>query len=93
MKRSREQLELDTNNFTVIERDGMIIACAALFTFAETEAAELACLAVHPDYQAHGRGDDLMQHIEWQARKTYEETVYPDHTDHALVHRTRIRRV
>jgi amino-acid N-acetyltransferase len=76
VKRSREQLELDTNNFTVIERDGMIIACAALFTFAETEAAELACLAVHPDYQARGRGDDLMQHIEWQARKKHMKKLF-----------------
>lgn len=76
VKRSREQLELDINNFTVIERDGMIIACAALFTFAETEAAELACLAVHPDYQAHGRGDDLMQHIEWQARKKHMKKLF-----------------
>jgi amino-acid N-acetyltransferase len=76
VKRSREQLELDTSNFTVIERDGMIIACAALFTFAETEAAELACLAVHPDYQARGRGDDLMQHIEWQARKKHMKKLF-----------------
>ena len=76
VKRSREQLELDTNNFTVIERDGMIIACAALFTFAETEAAELACLAVHQDYQVHGRGDDLMQHIEWQARKKHMKKLF-----------------
>ena len=76
VKRSREQLELDINNFTVIERDGMIIACAALFTFAETEAAELACLAVHQDYQVHGRGDDLMQHIEWQARKKHMKKLF-----------------
>ena len=76
VKRSREQLELDINNFTVIERDGMIIACAALFTFAETEAAELACLAVHQDYQAHGRGDDLMQHMEWQARKKHMKKLF-----------------
>jgi len=76
VKRSREQLELDIKNFTVIERDGMIIACAALFTFAETEAAELACLAVHQDYQVHGRGDDLMQHIEWQARKKHMKKLF-----------------
>ena len=71
VKRSREQLELDINNFTVIERDGMVIACAALFTFIEEEAAELACLAVHQAYQTQGRGDDLMQHIEWQAKKQH----------------------
>ncbi len=76
VKRSREQLELDINNFTVIERDGMIIACAALFTFDDTAAAELACLAVHPDYQEHGRGDDLMQHIEWQARKKHMKKLF-----------------
>ena len=76
VKRSREQLELDIKNFTVIERDGMIIACAALFTFAETEAAELACLAVHKDYQTRGRGDDLMQHIEWQARKKHMKKLF-----------------
>ncbi len=73
VKRSREQLELDITNFTVIERDGMIIACAALFLFEDDKVAELACLAVHPDYQSNGRGDDLMQHIEWQARKQHME--------------------
>ena len=76
VKRSREQLELDINNFTVIERDGMIIACAAIFNFAKAEAAELACLAVHKDYQTQGRGDDLMQHIEWQARKTHIKKLF-----------------
>ncbi len=76
VKRSREQLELDVNNFTVIERDGMIIACAAIFTFMEEESAELACLAVHKDYQVHGRGDDLMQHIEWQARKKHIKKLF-----------------
>jgi amino-acid N-acetyltransferase len=76
VKRSREQLELDINNFTVIERDGMVIACAAIFTFAKEEAAELACLAVHKDYQAQGRGDDLLQHIEWQAKKKHMKKLF-----------------
>ena len=76
VKRSREQLELDIHNFTVIERDGMIIACAALFTFEQEQAAELACLAVHENYQEHGRGDDLMQHVEWQARKKHMKKLF-----------------
>lgn len=74
--RSREQLELDLKNFTVIERDGMIIACAALFVFEEEKAAEIAALAVHPDYRECGRGDELLQHIEWQARKQHIENVF-----------------
>ncbi len=76
VKRSREQLELDINKFTVIERDGMIIACAAIFTFAQERAAELACLAVHRDYQTQGRGNDLMQHLEWQARKQHMKKIF-----------------
>ncbi|NNJ97372.1 MAG: amino-acid N-acetyltransferase [Gammaproteobacteria bacterium] len=76
VKRSREQLELDIHNFTVIERDGMIVACAALFCFDIEKACELACLAVHPDYQEHGRGNELMQHIEWQARKQHMEQMF-----------------
>ena len=76
VKRSREQLELDVYNFTVIERDGMVIACAAIFNFPEEGAAELACLAVHKDYQIHGRGNDLLQHIEWQARKKHIKNLF-----------------
>ena len=54
----------------------MIIACAALFCYDIEKACELACLAVHPDYQEHGRGDELMQHIEWQARKKHMEQMF-----------------
>lgn len=63
--RSREQLELEIGQFTVIERDGMIIACAALYPY-DKQCAELACVAVHPDYQKQGRANDLLQHIEQQ---------------------------
>lgn len=64
VRRSRELLEMEIDRFTVMERDGMIIACAALYPFAKEQAGELACLAVHPDYQNAGRGDLLLQHIE-----------------------------
>ncbi len=61
--RSREQLELEIEQFTIIERDGMIIACAALYPY-DKHCAELACVAVHPDYQRQGRANELLQHIE-----------------------------
>jgi amino-acid N-acetyltransferase len=67
VRRSREKLEMEINHFTVVERDGMIIACAALYPYLEDNVAELACLAVHPDYQGHNRGDQLLKYIE---RKT-----------------------
>jgi len=67
VKRSREHLELEINNFMVIERDGSIIACAALYPTDEKGLAELACLAVHSDYQKQGRGDVLLQAVEKKA--------------------------
>ena len=64
VRRSREQLELEIDLFSVIERDGLIIACAALFPFPEESMGELACLAVHPDYQGDGRGESMLKFIE-----------------------------
>ena len=69
VKRSRERLEMEIGNFTVIERDGMIIACAALYPGSRKSLAELACFAVHDDYRNAGRGDALLQAIEDQAIK------------------------
>ena len=32
-------------------------------------SAELACVAIHPDYRHGGRGDQLLEHIEVEARR------------------------
>ena len=63
VRRSRERLETEIDRFTVVERDGMIIACAALYPLSDT-AAELACVAVHAEYRGQGRGDALLQYLE-----------------------------
>ena len=62
--RTREQLELEIENFDVIERDGMVLACGALQIFTDEHAAEVACLAVHPEYQSNGRGSKMLSHLE-----------------------------
>lgn len=67
--RSREQLELDIDHFSIIERDGRIIASAALFPFQSNGVGELACLAVHPDYRDGARGDQLLLNIEQRAKE------------------------
>jgi amino-acid N-acetyltransferase len=67
VKRSRERLEMEIDHFLVIERDGMIIGCAALYPGEQGKLAELACLAVHPDYCNAGRGDALLAAIEERA--------------------------
>lgn len=68
VKRSRERLEDEINQFTVIERDGMIIACAALYIY-EDAYAELACVATHPDYRGKHRGERLLEAIKERAQK------------------------
>lgn len=68
VRRERERLEMEIDYFTVVERDGMAIACAALYPFSEDHCGELACLAVHQDYRNQGRGDDLLEYIERQAK-------------------------
>jgi len=68
VRRSRERLETEIERFVVAERDGLITACAALYPYAEDGMAELACVAVHPDYRASGRGDRLLEYMEREAR-------------------------
>ena len=67
VKRSRELLEMEIDHFLVVKRDGMIIACAALYTY-DDSIGELACLTVHNDYRSSGRGDSLLEAIEHRAR-------------------------
>jgi amino-acid N-acetyltransferase len=68
VKRSRELLEREIGRFVVLEHDRVIMGCAALYPFADENAAELAGLAVSPGYRAAGAGDELLHYIENQAR-------------------------
>ncbi len=68
VRRSRERLEMEISRFILLERDGMIIGCSALYPFPEERLGELACVAVHPDYRNNGRADALLRFIERQAR-------------------------
>ncbi|NRA23150.1 MAG: amino-acid N-acetyltransferase [Oleispira sp.] len=67
VRRSREVLETEISRFKVIELDGMIIACAALYPYS-SELAELACVAVSSEYRSGQRGDRLLNAISDQAR-------------------------
>jgi len=69
VRRSRELLETEIDHFTVLERDGMIIGCAALYPYPDDSMAEMACLAVHKDYQGDGRGEIILEALEHQARR------------------------
>ncbi|GAA0789750.1 amino-acid N-acetyltransferase [Marinobacterium sediminicola] len=68
VRRSRERLEGEIEQFTVVERDGAIIGCAALYPFADEAIGELACVAIDTTYRGGQRGDRLLAAIEAQAR-------------------------
>ncbi|MDR2260787.1 MAG: amino-acid N-acetyltransferase [Azoarcus sp.] len=69
VRRGRELLEREIDRFSVVEYDNMLIGCAALYPFSEDNAAELACLAVTPEYRRAGLGGQLLQRIERRARR------------------------
>ncbi len=68
VRRSRELLEQEICRFTLVEHDGVLVGCAALYPFPDDGLAELACLAVQPDYRRAGLGDMLLRRIEQRAR-------------------------
>lgn len=70
--RSRERLENEIEQFAVIERDGTILACAALYPIptaeGELRSAEIACVAVHPSYRKSNRGSQILHYLEEKAK-------------------------
>jgi amino-acid N-acetyltransferase len=68
VKRPRELIEREIERFVVLDHDGVIFGCAALYPFPDEASGELACLTVHPDYQGYGDGERLMKRIEARAK-------------------------
>ena len=68
VKRGRELIEREIDYFSVIEHDGVIFGCAALYPFPNEKMAEMACLTVSPDAQTQGDGERMLKHIENRAR-------------------------
>ena len=73
----------------MMERDGKVIACAALRRYecrpGEAEAAEceetwpvaeVAAFAVRPGYRNEGRGDQLLEYLEREARRENNEKLF-----------------
>jgi len=69
VRRSRELLEMEVDRFLVLESDGVIAGCAALYPFPEEQAAELACLAVSSEFRGRGFGDMLLAEAEKRGKK------------------------
>ncbi len=82
--RDREWLEMEIDHFCVAERDNAIIGCIALHPFPDEKVAEVAALAVHPDYRGEGRGERLLEFVEQRARQHGIERLFvlTTHTPH-----------
>ncbi|MCA9531672.1 MAG: amino-acid N-acetyltransferase [Myxococcales bacterium] len=76
VRRSRQMLEHDVDRFTVIERDGAIVGCAAVYPYAEERIAELACVVVDRAYRRGGRGDELLAYVERRCRADGLERIF-----------------
>jgi len=84
VKRNRDLLEAEIGNFLVVEHDGVIVGCAALYPFPEDKSAEFACLAVAPEYRDASYGERLLKACEERAkalklRKLFALTTHAAH--------------
>ena len=68
VKRDRNEIERDIGQYTVIEHDGVIFACAAMYPHPEAHCAELAALTVSPASQGQGDGEKVLKRIEQRCR-------------------------
>ena len=76
VKRSRELLETEIGYFIVMEKDDLIIGCAALYPIPNLTAGELACVAVLKEYQKDGRARNLLDHIEQKGTELALDKIY-----------------
>ena len=68
VKRDRTEIERDAGQYTVIEHDGVIFGCAALYPYPQAKTAEMAALTVSPQSQGQGDGERILKRIEQRAR-------------------------
>lgn len=76
VRRSRERLEQEISQFFLLERDSMVLGCAALYPLANNQAGELACVAIHPNYRNGHRGRMLLNYIENKARSLGMQSLF-----------------
>jgi amino-acid N-acetyltransferase len=76
VRRSREQLEQEVHRFTIIEKDSLVIGCAALYPYVDEKMAEMACVAIHPEYRDGNRGLILLNHMKLIARQQGIKTLF-----------------
>ena len=75
VRRDRDKLEDEIDYFTVVEREGLIVALAALYPY-DCDSGEIACIVTHPDYRNGTRGANLLNTLEVNARAAGIQRVF-----------------
>ncbi|HMM86473.1 MAG: amino-acid N-acetyltransferase [Gammaproteobacteria bacterium] len=76
VRRERHEIERDVANYSVIEHDGIIFGCAALYPYPEAKTGEMAALTVAPDSQSQGDGERMLKRIEQRARAMGLDSIF-----------------
>jgi amino-acid N-acetyltransferase len=76
VKRSRTEIERDAANYSIIEHDGVIFACAALYPYPEGKTAEMAALTVSPQSQGQGDGERVLKRVEQRAKSAGLDSIF-----------------
>ena len=76
VKRDRTEIERDIATYTIIEHDGVIFGCAALYPYPEKRTGEMAAVTVSPQSQGTGDGEKLLKRIEQRARNLGLESIF-----------------
>jgi len=76
VKRDRTEIERDIGNYTVIEHDGVIFGCAALYPYPEARTGEMAALTVSSQVQGQGDGERILKRVEQRARALGLESIF-----------------
>jgi amino-acid N-acetyltransferase len=76
VKRSRTEIERDIGHYTVIEHDGVIFGCAALYPYPEAKTAEMAALTVSPQVQSQGDGERILKRVEQRAKAMGLDSIF-----------------
>ena len=76
VRRDRSEIERDIGNYTVIEHDGVIFGCAALYPYADAKTGEMAALTVSPVSQGQGDGERILKRIEQRAKSSGLDSIF-----------------
>ncbi len=76
VRRERTEIERDIGYYSVVEHDGIIFGCAALYPYPESRTAEMAALTVSPMTQSQGDGERLLKRIEQRAKALGLDSIF-----------------